>query len=129
MTTERNNPDYASIAGQLGLPADDPTVQADLQRLAEKAPVDARPAPKPSWYPVQGRLRWWNGTAWTNNWSEAPDKRWSKSAEVGMWLAIFIPVIGFLMGLALVAGRDRHAHWVVLTSIAVPVLVLILLSS
>jgi hypothetical protein len=83
---------------------------------------DRTPTPPAGWYPCEDRLRWWNGTAWTNNWEKRADKSWSKSAEVGMWLAVIIPFIGFLMGLALVAGRDRHAHWVVLTSIAVPLL-------
>ncbi len=112
------------IAKRLGVPADDPSVRADLERLGER--TAATPTPPAGWYPFEGRLRWWDGTAWTHQWQRTADKTWSKSAEVGMWLAIFIPFIGFLMGLALVAGRDRHAHWVVLTSIAVPVAVVIL---
>jgi hypothetical protein len=113
------------VAKQLGVPADDPWVQADLETLAR---AGHKPTTPPAgWYPVQGRLRWWDGTAWTNNWEKRPDKSWSTSAQVGMGLAIFIPFIGFLMGLALVAGKDRHAHWVVLTSIAVPLLAVLLL--
>lgn len=82
----------------------------------------------PGWYPVKGgRHRWWDGNAWTDQWTKSGS--WSKSAEVGMWLAILLPPIGFLMGLALVAGRDNHAHWVVVTSIAVPVLLVLLLAN
>lgn len=121
---EEGEPDYSAYAAAIGLTADELAAEGELER-----PTAKQPSARPGWYPFDGRLRWWSGSEWTNHWEKTPEKRWSKSAEVGMWLAILIPFIGFLMGLALVAGRDRHAHWVVLTSLVVPILVVVLLWS
>lgn len=36
-----------------------------------KAPIIPRSGiTPPGWYPVRGRLRWWNGQRWTDNWQE-----------------------------------------------------------
>lgn len=80
------------------------------------------------WYPMNNQLRWWDGTAWTNEWRKTPERQWTTSAQVGLWLAVLLPPIGFLMGLALVAGKDKHGHWVVLTSVVVPILAVLLLA-
>lgn len=129
MTTEStrhegDQPDYAEFAAAIDLPVEELAAKDEPERLGAR-----RVGAKPGWYPFDGRLRWWDGSTWTNHWEKTPEKRWSRSAEVGMWLAVLIPFIGFLMGLALVAGRDRHAHWVVLTSLIVPVVVVLLLWS
>lgn len=126
----------SEIAERLGVDPDDPAVMADLERIANGPQPESVPRVKPpqrgaadpGWYPCQGRLRWWDGTAWTSQWGSSKPK-WSKSAQLGMWLALFLPPVGFLVGLALVAGRDPHAHWVVSTSIIVPVIVIVLMTS
>lgn len=85
--------DHDAVARRLGLPADDPSVQADLRQLAGEQQA-TRPAKPPM----------------------------TTAATIGFFMAIFVPFAGFLMGLALTAARDRHGHWVVVTSIAVTLL-------
>lgn len=120
--------DIETAAKQLGLPPDDPLVVADLRRLANTQNVGGD-AP-PGWYRVPGyksRRRYWDGESWTDHWHR--DNPWSGAAQVGMGLAVLIPFVGFLMGLALVAGRDHHGHWVVLTSVGMVVAWVLLVTS
>lgn len=107
---------------------EDPPVQTGIEPPAE-ARTEAASTAEPGWYPFDGRLRRWDGKAWTHDWRRTEEKTWSNAAQVGMFLGIFLWPVGFLMGLALVAGRDRHAHWVVLTSIAAPVVAVLLWAS
>lgn len=106
------------MAKRLGVPPDDPSVQADLRRLAGGR--DATADTPPGWYPFPGEKgyrRWWTGEAWTDRWKDDPAKPpMTTAATIGFFMAVFVPFAGFLMGLALTAARDRHGHWVVVTS-------------
>lgn len=108
---------------------------------AEVALAELEPPPPPSpsgpprpdglptkieagWYPVPGgRLRWWNGTAWTEDFapgnpSQDPDSPMTSTAITGIAFALLIPVIGFFIGIALIAAKDRHGGLVTGLSVA-----------
>jgi len=86
-------------------------------------------APPPGFYDDgSGRQRWWDGEAWTEHRQGAPapvpaedegDEGISGTAIVGYLLALVIPFIGFLIGLALIARKDRHGIGVTLLATAV----------
>ena len=82
------------------------------------------------WHPDPGDpafLRWWDGTTWTDQRQPRPpdasvpstEEEGSGMAVAGFVLAILLPFIGFLVGLAMIAGRRRYGGWVVLTSVVV----------
>ncbi|HZJ28583.1 MAG TPA: DUF2510 domain-containing protein, partial [Solirubrobacterales bacterium] len=65
------------------------------------------------WYPVPGgRLRWWDGTSWTDNLAPGDpsqaDTPMSGTAMTGIAFALLMPLIGFFIGIALIAAKDRH---------------------
>jgi hypothetical protein len=81
--------------------------------------------PPPGWYDDgKGGKRWWDGTGWTEaRQVAAPTPQVEKPqisgvAVLGYGLAIFTPIIGFILGLALVAKGDRHGGGVVGASLA-----------
>lgn len=94
-------------------------------------------APPPGFYDDgSGRQRWWDGDQWTEHRQGAPapvesqeDESISGSAIVGYVLAFVMPFIGFLVGLALIARKDRHGVGVVLLSIIVFLLFIYLVAS
>jgi Protein of unknown function (DUF2510) len=81
-------------------------------------------SPPPGFYDDgSGRQRWWDGGQWTEHRQGAPtpteadeDEGISGTAVAGYVLAFLIPFIGFLVGLALIARRDKHGIGVVLLS-------------
>lgn len=60
---ERPEPDIRAVAARMGLPADDPAVEADLRQLAGQRTEP----PPPGWYeaPGGGGRRYWDGKSWT----------------------------------------------------------------
>jgi hypothetical protein len=107
---------------------------SDEHRLAV-ADIRQPTPPPPGWYDDgKGGERWWDGTAWTEarqpvsqpTEPELP-KQISGVAVLGYGLAIFTPIIGFILGLALVAKGDRHGGGVVGASLAFGLLWIVLL--
>lgn len=76
-----------------------------------------------------GRQRWWDGSSWTDHWSNsvgsqlpAPavddeDEGISVTAGIGYILCFLIPFAAFFIGIALIARGDKHGIWVLLLSI------------
>jgi len=83
-------------------------------------------SPPPGFYDDgTGAQRWWDGTNWTehrngalapNAAGDAESKVISWTATIGYILAALLPFIGFFVGLALIARKDRHGIGVVLLS-------------
>lgn len=44
-----------------------------------------------------------------------------------MWLAVLVPILGFFVGVGLIAARDPRAHQVVLVSVLIPAVVMFML--
>jgi uncharacterized membrane protein YdbT with pleckstrin-like domain len=82
--------------------------------------------PGPGWYPDPNdpqTNRYWDGGKWTE--SRAPittptttEKRDTFEAVdgIGYALAVFLPLIGFIMGLVML-NKSKHGVWIVLTSV------------
>ena len=72
-----------------------------------------------------GRQRWWDGAGWTEHRQGAPQPPATSNegmgwmATIGYILAILAPFLGFLVGLALVVRRDKHAAGVIALSILI----------
>jgi hypothetical protein len=91
---------------------------ADIQQTVQ---------PPPGWYDDgKGGKRWWDGTGWAEVRQPAeptPEpQQISGVAVMGYAFAIFLPLIGFITGLALIAKGDRHAVGVTLVSLLFAVL-------
>lgn len=95
-------------------------------------------APPPGFYDDgSGRQRWWDGSQWTEHRQGVPaplateppeDSGISGTAVAGYVLAALIPFVGFFVGIALIARRDRHGAPVVLVSVLAFFVYLALLS-
>ncbi|HMI81345.1 MAG TPA: DUF2510 domain-containing protein [Solirubrobacterales bacterium] len=92
--------------------------------MAEESPAGWHPDPQDAAF-----LRWWDGETWTDqrkprqptgavpsNDAESSEGM-SGLAITGFVLAILFPIVGFLMGLAMIAGRRQHGAAVLITSI------------
>lgn len=107
-----------------------------MTRPADAQTIAAVPSPA-GWYPdTTGRpqQRYWDGSQWTTHFAPptpAPDPgRSSGLYALGLITAIFIPVIGFILGIVLVARRqDTAGLIVVVVSIVMGVLALLVLGS
>ena len=109
----------------------------------QTGPSEERPAkqvpPPPGWYlDKQGKNRWWDGVAWTDAVQAAPaaspapntgkKEPTSGVAVFGYVMAVIAPLIGFIVGLALIAKGDRSAVGVLLVSMGMGLLYLILIA-
>lgn len=94
--------------------------------MAEESPAGWHPDPQDAAF-----LRWWDGETWTDHRrprqpAEAvpvaaanaePSEGMSGLAITGFVLGVLFPIVGFLMGLAMIAGRREHGPAVLVTSI------------
>ena len=92
--------------------------------MAEESPAGWHPDPHDAAF-----LRWWDGETWTDQrkprqpaeavptTASGSDEGMSGLAIAGFVLAILFPIIGFFIGLAMIAGRRQHGAAVLVTSI------------
>jgi hypothetical protein len=80
--------------------------------------------PDAGWHPDPSDpafLRWWDGSTWTDERQPVPPQGLEGEGllalSAGILLAVVLPVVGFLYGLALVAGRRRDGGWLIFFSI------------
>jgi hypothetical protein len=89
--------------------------------------VEGKPLPPAGWYsdPEQPQTqRYWNGEQWTDQRAPMAPKQEDKGAGVlvvvSYLAALFIPIIGFILGIVLLVRRQTgHGLAVVLISVAV----------
>lgn len=92
--------------------------------MAEESPAGWHPDPQDAAF-----LRWWDGETWTDQRKPRQpaaatahdagesNEGMSGLAIAGFVLAVLFPIVGFLMGLAMIAGRRQHGAAVLITSI------------
>jgi uncharacterized protein DUF2510 len=88
------------------------------------------------WYqdPTSGRQRYWDGSQWTNHFSDStasPSAVGSGLVTAGWITAFFMPLVGFVIGLVIM-NRDKankNGLRIVLTATGVFVLELLVLMS
>lgn len=91
--------------------------------MAHETPAGWHPDPQDAAF-----LRWWDGETWTDQRRPRqpagavvaePDSNEGMSglAITGFVLAVLFPIVGFFMGLAMIAGRRQHGAPVLITSI------------
>lgn len=99
---------------------------------AERMPNNPPPTPglaAPGWYPDNHQphtVRYWDGRAWTQQTAPAmpqhgypaPANQWAAQAAdanlvtAGQITGIFIPVIGFIIGIVLVLRGNSKGAWI-----------------
>ncbi|MGH3427771.1 MAG: DUF2510 domain-containing protein [Candidatus Dormibacteraceae bacterium] len=91
--------------------------------MSEQEGKPGEASPPPGFYnDGSGNQRWWNGEGWGEQRqgiqvpADMSNRSLSGTALVGYLLALLLPFIGFLVGLALIARKDRHGIGVVLLS-------------
>ena len=80
--------------------------------------------PPPGWYPdpkMAGTQRYWDGQRWTDHAAPAAPQP-TKPDTNGLWTAgiitgILFPIVGFIIGIVLLAKSDNRGVWVMLGSI------------
>ncbi len=97
---------------------DQPKAAADIRPEPETVP------PPPGWYDDESGngKRWWNGKEWSDVRQSKPDRdqrdnKGSGLSIVGYFLAVFAPLIGFIIGLVLAARGERDGTWVIVLSL------------
>ncbi len=80
------------------------------------------------WHPdpeSQGVLRYWDGQVWTNHRAPAPQQQYAQPTQtvssgveiIGLLTAVFLPIIGLLVGLFCL-GKSSAAGWMIGLSVA-----------
>jgi hypothetical protein len=89
--------------------------------------TDASGSPSPGWYPAPGNpkyQRYWDGEAWTGKVAPASAKLGNPKESqdgglvlAGILTALLIPIIGFIIGIILLAKSNMRGLWIMLGSV------------
>lgn len=131
-----------ALAREMGLPEDDPKVLDDLRTLKQgrgdpeagkpimaeqEAPPTGRQAP--GWYPNPSApgQRYWDGHDWTGRYADykgnvldVPPPPVQEKADLtvqGYLAAFLIPIVGFVIGIILLARRNDQGAGVLVISV------------
>lgn len=72
-----------------------------------------------------GWLRYWTGSAWTEQWRPTDTTASVDNAglvNAGWVCAVFVPIAGFVIGIILAARNDPQGGWIILMSLVLSAL-------
>lgn len=111
--------------------------ESEYRRKSAADVASERSLPGPGWYQdPSGRQRWWDGSTWTDHYTPAPAaapvadraKTGGGGAIAGWVFAFLMPVIGFLIGIALIAQGHRDGGYITVASVIAGILYLAIFS-